>query len=282
MWRNGSNAHNLSETNMGFFDDISFIDGDVIPRCSIAIDQRFAGVWSLELKLGGSIRLARDGGRQTIHHGPVVFWHQPEHRYRYGPARPEGWWEHHWLTFRGERGRRLVELGCAELAACGWLAVAQARPLATLFRELIGLVRARDPRRHPEAVLLLERLLAVLQEEARGAAGSGSSAAVTAVAESVRSEPFRTWDWQREARACDLSAGHFRRCFRRATGLSPHAWLLRMRMQEAARRLGAGDEPVAAVAAACGYDPQRFSRLFHQVIGLPPRLYRAHLPRAFG
>ena len=267
---------------MTYFDDITFLGGEVLPHCQATIDKRFDGLWSLEFKRAGSIHLARDGGRRVLHQGPVIFWHRPRHSYQYGPARPHGWWEHHFLTFRGERGRRLVEEGCEPLSATGWLTVAQPRPFALLFRELIALIPERDPRRHAEAVLLLERILALMQEEARGASGSESHAAVAAVAEAVRSDPFRAWDWAREARSCNLSEGHFRRRFRASHGVAPHAWMLRMRMQTAARRLGAGDEPIAAIAADCGYDPQRFSRLFHQVIGLTPRLYRAHLPRAFG
>jgi AraC-like DNA-binding protein len=262
---------------MDYFDDLGFIDGGIVPRCRVSLDQRFAGLYSLEFKLGGRLALGRDGGPASVHAGAVAFWHHPRHSYQYGPARPEGYWEHHWVTFRGERGRRLVEQGLEPLAPAGWLAVAQPGALAAAFRDLVPLVQERDPRRHGEAVLLLERLLVLLAGQARAGA-EGADRAVLAVAEAVRADPFRAWDWAREARGCGLSLSHFRRRFRQATGRPPHAWLLARRMQEAARRLGQGRQPVASVAAACGYDPQRFSRLFRQVIGLPPRTYRDHLP----
>jgi AraC-like DNA-binding protein len=69
------------------------------------------------------------------------------------------------------------------------------------------------------------------------------------------------------ARAAGLSAVRFRALFRRATGLSPKAFICRERLRQAAERLRRGDEPVKAIAAACGfasdhYFHQRFKRAF--------------------
>jgi AraC-like DNA-binding protein len=46
-------------------------------------------------------------------------------------------------------------------------------------------------------------------------------------------------------------------------------------MQDAARRLRMGDEPIKTIAEACGAgDVYQFSRQFRAVLGQPPATYR--------
>ncbi|THD83265.1 MAG: AraC family transcriptional regulator [Phenylobacterium sp.] len=77
------------------------------------------------------------------------------------------------------------------------------------------------------------------------------------------------------AAACGISASHFARSFRKCTGLTPHAWLLRVRVQQAMVRLRRDDETVASAAAACGFaDPSHFARVFIRHVGLSPSAWR--------
>ena len=63
--------------------------------------------------------------------------------------------------------------------------------------------------------------------------------------------------------------------FRRCTGRAPMDFFLRLKMQEACRRLCADRRTVSEVARSLGYqDPYYFSRLFKKVIGVGPRAYR--------
>jgi AraC family transcriptional regulator len=77
------------------------------------------------------------------------------------------------------------------------------------------------------------------------------------------------------AAACGLSASHFARSFRKTTGVAPHAWLVRARVQQAMVRLRRRDETVASVADACGFaDPSHFARVFTRQVGLSPSAWR--------
>lgn len=77
------------------------------------------------------------------------------------------------------------------------------------------------------------------------------------------------------AAACGLSASHFARSFRKTTGVAPHAWLVRARVQQAMVRLRRRDETVASVADACGFaDPSHFARVFTRQVGLSPSVWR--------
>jgi transcriptional regulator GlxA family with amidase domain len=77
------------------------------------------------------------------------------------------------------------------------------------------------------------------------------------------------------ARRSGLSPRTFHRRFSAATGHSPIAYLQRLRIEEAKRRLESGSTGVDAIAWEVGYeDPAFFRRLFKRVTGLPPAQYR--------
>jgi AraC-like DNA-binding protein len=72
-----------------------------------------------------------------------------------------------------------------------------------------------------------------------------------------------------------VSRFHFVRLFKSAVGITPHAFLIKLRMQEAISRLAAGQDGVGEVAAACGYNnPANFAAAFRRHIGVSPRAYR--------
>jgi AraC family transcriptional regulator len=77
------------------------------------------------------------------------------------------------------------------------------------------------------------------------------------------------------ARGAGLSPYHFLRTFKRVTGVTPHQWLLRARLREAARRLSATREPVTDIALDVGFeDLSNFMRTFRTEFGVSPRRYR--------
>ncbi|WP_426954903.1 AraC family transcriptional regulator [Muricoccus radiodurans] len=73
------------------------------------------------------------------------------------------------------------------------------------------------------------------------------------------------------------AADRFRlaRAFRAAYGVSPHAYLVQIRLLHARHLLAAGERP-AAVAASCGFaDQSHLGRWFRRAYGLTPAAYRA-------
>lgn len=72
----------------------------------------------------------------------------------------------------------------------------------------------------------------------------------------------------------------FDRRFRKATGMSPLAYVHTLRLEEAKQQLESTQLPIEAIAGECGYeDAGYFSRLFAKRVGLSPAQYRRRFGR---
>lgn len=84
-------------------------------------------------------------------------------------------------------------------------------------------------------------------------------------------------DFQYLARHVGLSAWHLIRVFRKATGLTPHAWLVDRRVHQARELLRGGESP-SHIAVQCGFaDQAHLTRAFKARLGVTPGQYRAQL-----
>jgi AraC family transcriptional regulator len=77
------------------------------------------------------------------------------------------------------------------------------------------------------------------------------------------------------AESVGLSTAHFARMFRKSTGVTPHQFVLRQRLERARAMLRAPDARVLDVAVACGFKTQQhFAQVFRDVWGVSPTEYR--------
>jgi transcriptional regulator GlxA family with amidase domain len=89
---------------------------------------------------------------------------------------------------------------------------------------------------------------------------------------------------QEMAARAHMSQRHFARAFRAETGVTPARYVERVRLEGARRRLEESADPVAAVAASCGFgSTETMRRLFLRTLGVGPaeyrRRFRAHPER---
>jgi AraC family transcriptional regulator len=77
------------------------------------------------------------------------------------------------------------------------------------------------------------------------------------------------------------SEAHFSRCFRRSFGESPHAFLVRRRLELATQHMLETDASLSDIALACGFaDQAHLSKHFRQATGQTPAAWRrAHRTR---
>ncbi len=78
------------------------------------------------------------------------------------------------------------------------------------------------------------------------------------------------------ANAAGLSKMHFAAQFRRATGLRPHEFVLRRRVERSQELLLRSDLPLVQIALSSGFETQsHYSAVFKRMVGETPARWRA-------
>lgn len=259
---------------MGYFDELTFLNVYLDIPYWEHYDQRWDGLYALHFQMDGDLYFGRDGGPRPLFKAPVLFWLDPRHHYQFGAV--SGTDRRHVAVFRGRRGQRLVEHGFDPLRRNGIMPLARAGEMDALFRLLARQWRVPGPAAHAEAVLSLERILALALDDRPAAEAPGAGhMKVRQAAERIRQEPLRRHDAGTLARRAGLSHSHFRRLFRAVLGHPIHEYVLQCRMQAAAELLRDPARPVKEVAALAGYaDAAEFCRAFKARLELSPRQYR--------
>ena len=76
------------------------------------------------------------------------------------------------------------------------------------------------------------------------------------------------------AALCNLERFHFLKLFKQTVGMTPHAWIVRLRLERACSLLSHTDRCLTQVAQEVGfYDQSHFNRAFRQAFGVSPSKY---------
>lgn len=79
------------------------------------------------------------------------------------------------------------------------------------------------------------------------------------------------------ARAADVSKAECGRCFRRALGTTPYAYLTDYRIRCAADMILEGAGSMTQIAHACGFGSSgHFSKTFKNIVGMSPKAYKSN------
>jgi AraC family transcriptional regulator len=79
------------------------------------------------------------------------------------------------------------------------------------------------------------------------------------------------------AAVAQMSPTHFAHLFKHATGLAPHQYVLRCRMEQAKRLLAETDLSLLDIVAQVGCaDHSHFTALFRKHVAMTPKAYRSH------
>lgn len=226
----------------------------------------------LQHTIAGSGQLRYGTQRFTLRPGQTMLLSFP-HDNRYWLERGQSW-EFFWLCLNGREVLRiwqellqagpvvsLAPAGVERLAAtCLSLLQGEARSSARasamayeiamgLADELLSWGEVRIVSKRPAAI---ERAVALCQEN-----------------------PAELLDVDRMAQAAGYSRHHFSRMFMEAEGIPPARYLLRLRMEQAARLLKLDVDPIKVVAQRCGFDdPNYFTKVFRRFFGVGPRDFR--------
>jgi AraC-like DNA-binding protein len=169
-------------------------------------------------------------------------------------------------------------------------AIPRLPPLPSLEPKIAALVAAgrdRDAAELEELALdFAGAVVATLGDADRVACASNPrverriSDAVRRIERDEQDGALARWSLATLAREAVMSRYHFLRVFRQVIGMTPHQYVLRMRMHRAAVRLRLSDEPVSTIAFDAGFnDLSTFNRRFRRIMGASPTAYRTRRQR---
>ena len=102
-----------------------------------------------------------------------------------------------------------------------------------------------------------------------------SIARLTRVLRMIEGDPNAQFKIPVLAREAGLSPYHFLRTFEQITGVTPHRYIVRARLREAATRLRTEKTRIVDIALDCGFDDvSNFNHAFRAEFEVSPRMYR--------
>ncbi len=229
----------------------------------------------------GAALVLRGRGFHQIDRGPVrsleapaVIWVWPGPHFDYGPDAGTSW-EERYLCFNGPR----VE----DWLRWGWISRLD-RPRSLAEPEVIEQMHRRICRAFPpfqdipldQAKIEIEQFIHELHRQTASLAPPGDGLAM--LIQQWTKEPSGAGGLRAAARALGMSYSGFRQHFARRTGLAPHQFLLRLRIDRACLRLAQSADPIKAVADESGFSfVESFNRAFRQIKGITPGEYRRRM-----
>ena len=235
------------------------------------------GRFSLEMILNGEVDLLLDNRRIHLT-GPCVFWigdHNQSFEYKLIPNIE---YEHLWIDFTGERGRRIYE-SLSEAYPESFIPVKEVKNILPVFEYFIQKFKiARQPTASAKDVVQIEMLMLELVHTTRLnlPPDQKDPYGILALAEQIQNAPFESYDPQILADHAGLSRVHFRALFRKMLGDSLYQYILKQQMKTAGDLLKSGRFRIGELSDYCGFqDFPTFSRAFKRYYRQSPKQWLA-------
>lgn len=231
----------------------------------------------LELVDEGEGKVVLDGEQYALHAGGCfLYGPHTSHRIESTPAHPLG---KYFVAFTGtEVPEILDESGLS----AGWVGHARRGDgLRRAFELLVERGIRKTPRAGDLCRLMARQLLLLCGDDAARSVDFSSPAYQTYHRAKIFMErEFASYPTLAKlAAACEVDSAYLCRLFGRFHDESPYQYLLRLRMELAARLLLEPGSTVKAVASQMGYsDAFHFSRVFKSVHRVPPSRFRFSAP----
>ena len=205
-----------------------------------------------------------------------VFLLFPKIWHRYSPD-PKGGWHEHWICFDGEMARRWLRHKLFSVKNPVVKINAEDTVLAT-FSRVMQSIRANRPALQQILAGATHNLMGLIysSQQAQPATDSQNANAVESAIARIQTDFARHLDMQLLARELGVSYSWFRHTFAAYTGLSPHQYLLELRLVRARGLLTETELSVKEIAMLTGFEDELyFSRLFRQKLNLTPSQWRS-------
>lgn len=227
--------------------------------------ERTVELYEIELFLSGGDTTFLNGTAYRAKEGNVLIARPGQKGYSRIPFRT------FYVKFRAE-GDLAARLDAAPVC----FAAVHAEKIGAAMQELILLRETRGT----DDLLFAGRLLCLLDlvlsdaEIPAGAVGPAYGA-VSRAKRYIEENYARDLSLAGIAQEVNFSGTHFHRLFSAAVGMSPHEYLMQVRIGQAKRMLWDRRNSLCEIAAACGFGCQQYmTRVFRRYTGMTPGAYR--------
>ncbi len=261
---------------MKHFGDIEWVNFNHIPKSRVTVNKHFDDYFTLDYNHHGTLNLQLDNDPVIKLVSPVVWFTYPGPLFRFYPASPGESWDHRYISFRGKR----IDMW----RSSGLLDFDNHRPVVQLVdperfvRQMDEIMKyISSPIYGPDrAVQMFEGLLLQFHEQrSASSAESPNEKKVSSLIDHINLTPETKWDLRHKAKQQGMSYSHFRLIFRKLSGLPPHQYIIRQRMEKAARLLRENQLEIKEISNLVGYDDIfHFAKLFKQFYKIPPGRFR--------
>ncbi|MFZ2657956.1 MAG: AraC family transcriptional regulator [Victivallales bacterium] len=259
---------------IGYFSDIALGYSGVFPHYISHLKNITPKNYSIELLASGKMYFQHLPGETHLIDYPALRWQAPGNTYRYGPVDRAGW-EHYFIHFSGERGRRLYEQGFSRLAEKCFIPVKRVDHYRNLFRTIHHILQHQGLDKDRAAFHLEEVLVSAMEDVVRPKGFNKYLDEIKTICDNMRYQMQDDFDLKAIAASMHVSYSHFRKLFIEYAGVPPHQYILRNRMNAAAERLQLTDMPIKEIAFELNLgNPVQFSKAFRKMHAMPPAAYR--------
>jgi AraC-like DNA-binding protein len=200
--------------------------------------------------------------------------------HRYAPDPGTGWREH-WIGFNGETARTWSR--CRFISAKNpILKMDSEETVLAAFSRVMQSVRVNRPALQQILAGITGYLLGLFYsaQQAQPAVQAQNSNAIELAIAQIHAQFAHSLDMKRLAEEVGVGYSWFRSTFVSHTGLSPHQYLLELRLAHARSLLAETSLSVKEIALQTGFEDEHyFSRLFRRKLSLAPGQFRARNQR---
>ena len=183
--------------------------------------------------------------------------------------------ETYWVHFSGIGAEEVLKR--ADLWIKSVYQTESGNRITTLFDEMI---KEKTLKNYRYKMFCEAKLIEIIAEISRFATSDTKTEnpqqkLIYGVIEKMRDTFSQNTPLEEYADLCSLSRSRFEHLFKEITGATPHAYLIKIRLDKACYLLSNTSLNISEISDMTGFsDPLYFSRMFRKKFGIPPREYR--------
>lgn len=231
--------------------------------------------FSLEMIFNGEVNLILDDRKINLK-SPCLFWIGDNTKYFQYELIPDISYDHYWIDFSGERGRRIYNSLCTAFPD-SFVQLKYEKNIKSIFEYFTHKFQvARKPASTPEDIIKIEQIMSELITDInKSDYDSDDPYKIKKLAEQISNSPFEKYNLPELAEQANLSYVHFRYLFKNTIGMPLKQYILEQQMLTAGELLKSRQFRIGELADYCGFDDiTAFTRAFKRFYGISPKEYK--------